>query len=122
SGRPPVRGTLNGTPFRGRIARMSGCWMLGVNRELRDAAGLSVGDRVAVEIALDDEPRVVEAPGDLAQALERKPGLREFFDSLSYTHRKEYVRWIEEAKRADTRANRIEKALVLLSEGTRTPD
>jgi len=70
----------------------------------------------------DDEPRVVEVPGDLAQALERKPGLREFFDSLSYTHRKEYVRWIEEAKRAETRANRIEKALVLLSEGTRTPD
>ena len=70
-----------------------------------------------VELERDDEPREVEVPTDLAEALAADAGALATFDGLSYTHRKEYVGWIEEAKREETRRNRIEKAVVMLREG-----
>jgi hypothetical protein len=119
--RPPVRGTVNGAPFRSTVAVYGGRYLLGLNREVRDAAGgVSVGDTVTVELELDDEERTVELPSDLRAALD--PDLLAFFESLSYTHRREYVRWIEEAKREETRRRRVERAAELLREGVRTPD
>jgi len=119
--RPPVRGTVNGAPFRSTVAVYGGRPLLGLNRELREAAGgVGPGDTVTVELERDDEPRTVELPDDLSAALDDE--LRAFFDALSYTHRREYVRWIEEAKREETRGRRVEKALELLREGVRTPD
>ena len=118
--RAPVRVTINGYTFRTTIARMGGRTFVGLNRQVREGTGVAAGDRVEVELEPDDEPRTVELPPDLAAALD--DDLRAFFDSLSYTHRKEYVRWIEEAKRAETRRARIEKAVELLRARVRTPD
>jgi len=119
--RPPVRGTVNDAPFRSTVAVYGGRFLLGLNREVREAAGgVAVGDTVAVQLERDDEPRTVELPDDLRAALDERRVA--FFDSLSYTHQREYVRWIEEAKREDTRRRRIERAAELLREGVRTPD
>jgi hypothetical protein len=119
--RAPVRGTVNGAPFRSRVAVYGGRYLLGLNRELREAAGVGgPGDTVTVELELDDEPRTVEVPDDLRAALDDE--LRVLFESLSYTHRREYVRWIEEAKREETRRRRVVRAVELLRAGRRTPD
>jgi hypothetical protein len=115
--RSPVRGTVNGVPFRSTIAPYGDAFYLGVNRELRTRAGAEAGDTVVVELERDDEPREVEVPPDLGEALAADAGALATFDGLSYTHRKEYVDWIEEAKREATRRKRIEKAVVMLREG-----
>src|SRR5207249_9392931 len=73
SGRPPVRGTLNGFSIRSTLMSMGGRRLLGLNRETREGAGVDAGDRVTVELELDDEPRVVEVPQDLAAALADSP-------------------------------------------------
>ena len=118
--RPPVRGTINGTPFRSTIAVYGGRYLLGLNREVRDAAGgVGAGDTVVIELERDDEERTVEVPDDLRAALDAD--LLAFFDSLSFTHRREYVEWIEEAKREETRRRRVEKAVELLRGHVRTP-
>jgi uncharacterized protein YdeI (YjbR/CyaY-like superfamily) len=92
-----------------------------LNREVRDGAGVEAGQRVEIEVELDEEPRVVEVPEDLAVALGREHDARDAFERLSYTHIKEYVRWIEEAKREETRRSRIEKAISMLTTGVKTP-
>jgi hypothetical protein len=115
--RPPVRGTLNGAPFRSTIARYGDAFYLGVNRELRSRAGAEAGETVVVELERDDEPREVELPAELAEALAADARALATFDALSYTHRKEYADWIEEAKREETRRRRIEKAVVMLRQG-----
>lgn len=120
--RAPVRGTVSGFPYRSRIMRYGGTYYLGLNRELREGARVDAGDRVAVEMELDDAPREVEVPGELARALGENPDARNSFDALSYTHRKEYARWIAEAKREETRRTRVEKAIAMLRDGVRTPD
>ena len=116
-----MRGTVNGAPFRSTVAVYGGRSLLGLNRELRDAAGgVRPGDVVTVEVERDDEPRTVELPADLRAVLD--DDLVACFESLSYTHRREYVRWIEEAKREETRRRRVERTAELLREGVRTPD
>jgi bifunctional DNA-binding transcriptional regulator/antitoxin component of YhaV-PrlF toxin-antitoxin module len=115
-----VRGTVNGTPFRTRVAVYGGKSYLGFNREIRDAAGIGNGDEVEIELERDDAPREVEVPTVFANALEQG-GVRDEFDALSFTHRKEYVRWIEEAKRDETRERRLAKAVEMLRDGVQTP-
>jgi uncharacterized protein YdeI (YjbR/CyaY-like superfamily) len=114
--------TVNGYAFRTTLFTMGGRALLGLNREVRGAAGVEAGQEVSVELERDDEPRAVEVPSDLAAALEADPTVQKTFDRLSYTHRKEYVRWIEEAKRDETRTRRIAKSIELLREGVKTPD
>jgi hypothetical protein len=121
SGRPPVRATVNGYTFRTTLFTMGGRALLGLNREVREAATVEPGQEVSVELERDNEPRTVEVPSDLAAALDADPVVRETFDGLSYTHRKEYVRWIEEAKRTETRTRRVEKSVEMLREGIKTP-
>jgi hypothetical protein len=121
SKRPPVRATVNGYSFRTTIAPMGGRSLLGLNREVRDAAGVTVGEIVSVELEPDDEPRVVEEPSDFAALLAANPRARAAFDALSYTHRKEYVRWITDAKRDETRQRRLQRSIDLLQQGTKTP-
>jgi hypothetical protein len=117
--RVPVRGTVNGTPFRTTIAVYSGHYYLGFRKEIRDAAGIADGDELTIELERDDEPRTIDVPRDLAAALASEE--RAFFDSLAFTHRREYVEWIEGAKREQTRQSRIAKAAELLRRGVRTP-
>jgi hypothetical protein len=118
--RVPVRGTINGYPFRTTVATYGGRYYLGFRREIREGAGIDAGDPVVVQLERDEEPRTVEVPDDLAAALGTET--RASFDRLSYTHRKEYVRWIEEAKRTETRQRRVAKAVALLRAGIKTPD
>lgn len=87
--------------------------MLPLAKEHRDKAGVKAGDKVEVSLERDDAPREVEVPKDLAAAL-KKAGARAAFDKLAFTHRKEHVRAIEEAKAAETRARRIEKAVAMV--------
>jgi hypothetical protein len=119
--RAPVLVTINGFTFRARTMRYGGVYLLGLNREAREGAGVDAGDTVAVELELDQAPRDVDVPRELASALEAEPELRAFFDSLSYTHRREYAGWISEAKRDETRRRRLERALGLLRAGVETP-
>ena len=120
-GRTPVKGTINGVPFRTSVMSMGETFWLGFRREYRDAAGVQVGDRVRIRVERDDEPRDVSVPGDLAGAMAADPNVGARFVELSYTHRKEWVRWVEGAKRAETRQRRIEKAVKMLAAGVRHP-
>ncbi len=107
-GRVPVRGTLNGYPFRSSIFPTGdGGHYMAVNRAIREGAGVKAGDRVQIIMETDTEPRTVELPPDLEKALAKSKAARTRFDQLSYTHRKEYVQWLEAAKRPETRQRRL---------------
>ena len=105
--RAPVRVTINGHSWRSTIMRYDERYLLGVSREHQTAAGIAPGDTVAVALASDDAPRVVEVPEDLAAALDAAPGARAAFDAASFTHRREWVEMVEEAKRPATRDRRV---------------
>jgi hypothetical protein len=119
--RPPVRGTVNGTPLRSRLAAYGGRTYLGLRAEIRSAAGIEVGDRVEVVLELDDEPRAIELPAALEQALAGDAQARGAFDALAFTHRREYAEWIASARRAETRERRVGKALEMLRDGVKHP-
>ena len=116
--RVPVRGTLNGYAFRGSLFPVGdGTHYMVVRKELREAAGVEGGQTIAVTLERDDEPRTVTPPADLARALRQNKDARAAWDKLSYTHRREYAELIEGAKRPETRARRVEKALSQLAAG-----
>jgi Bacteriocin-protection, YdeI or OmpD-Associated/Domain of unknown function (DUF1905) len=105
--RAPVRVTINGHTWRSTIMRYDERYLLGVSRENRAGAGIAPGDTVTVSLASDDAPRVVVVPADLAAALDGAEGARAAFDAASFTHRREWVEWVEEAKRPETRERRV---------------
>jgi len=113
-GRTPVRGTINGVAFRGSLSPYSGRHYLGVNGALRDSVGVRAGDSVEIVLERDDEPRSVAVPADLAQALRASPAAQAAWDRLSYSHQREHVEAVEEAKKPETRARRIEKSIAML--------
>lgn len=113
----PVRATVNGYSWRTSVARMGGEFVVGLSRAVREGAGVAAGERVDVELVLDSDPREVEVPQPLTDALDADPAARAAFDALAYTHRKEFARWIEEAKREETRARRVGQALEMLRAG-----
>jgi hypothetical protein len=117
--RPPVTVTIGGHTYRTTVSRMGGRFLIPLSAENRTEAGIAAGDQVDVDIALDSGPREVTVPGDLAAALAHDDTARATFDGLSYTHRKEWVRWIEEAKKPDTRATRLAKTVESLRAGKR---
>lgn len=113
----PVLATVNGYTWRTTVIRMGGEFLLGLNRAVRQEAGVEAGDAVEVALALDTAPREVEVPEALIKALAGDAAARAAFDGLAYTHRKEYARWIEEAKREETRQRRVTQALEMLRAG-----
>jgi hypothetical protein len=115
--RAPVRITVGGHAYRTTLARMGGRWLVPLSAENRGAAGVAAGDAVEVEIELDAAERTVEVPEDLAAALAGEQAARAYFDGLAYTHRQEWVRWVEEAKRPETRARRVTATVERLREG-----
>jgi hypothetical protein len=117
SKRPPVRITINGYTYRNTVAVMGGVFMVGVSAEHRAAAGVQAGDELDIDIELDTAPREVTVPPDFAEALDRDAEARQFFDGLSYSHRLRHVLAIEQAKTAETRQRRIDKAISMLREG-----
>jgi hypothetical protein len=114
--RVPVRGVINGFAYRSSIFRMGtgGCHMMVVNREMRDGTGADVGDSVEVVMERDTAPRSVTVPPELKKVLARDKQAQALFDKLSYTHRKEYVRWVTAAKRPETRMQRLAKVVPML--------
>ncbi|MFI7063699.1 YdeI/OmpD-associated family protein [Kribbella sp. NPDC050124] len=112
--RPPVIITINGHSWRSRVAIMRGRYLLGLSNANRKAAGVVTGEEVEVELELDAEPRVVVEPPDFTQALDADPVARTAYDGLSYSRRREHVLAIESAKKPETRARVIEKALATL--------
>jgi hypothetical protein len=119
--RAPVRGTINGHPFRSTVAVYGGRYYLPVRRELREAAGVAAGDAVVVELEADEQPRTVDPPPDLAEALAADPEAGAAFAGLSFTHQREYVEWVTGAKRNETRRRRVEQAVAMLRDGRRHP-
>jgi hypothetical protein len=103
-----VRGFLNGVPFRSSTMPMGdGGHCVGFRKDQRAAAGVEIGDVVVVEIDRDDEERRVNLPPELAEALAAEPRLREAFERLSYTARKERAESVRDARRPETRARRL---------------
>jgi len=119
--RVPVRGTINGFAFRtSLIPEGDGTHYMAVNKAMQEGAGATAGDTVSVEMDVDRAERTVDVPEDLERALKKRAAVRAAFASLSYSHKKEYVDWITGAKKAETRAHRIEKAVGMLETG-KTP-
>jgi bifunctional DNA-binding transcriptional regulator/antitoxin component of YhaV-PrlF toxin-antitoxin module len=112
--RVPVKATINGAEYRGSIVRMGGKYMLGIPKAFREAAGIKAGDNIVVTLARDAEERTVIIPEDLSKTLNKDRALRQAWDKLSYTVRKENARALEEAKQPETRARRLEKTLEML--------
>ncbi len=110
--------TINGYTYRTTAVRMGGRFLVPLAAENREAAGVAAGDEIVVDIENDTTPREVDLPADLAAAMD--DDVRATYDALSYTHRKEWVRWVEEAKKPETRSTRIEKTVAGLREGRKT--
>jgi len=113
----PVVATVNGYTWRTSVARMGGEFLLGLSREVRDGAGVQAGDEAEVTIELDEAPREVDVPADLAAALAADPQAAAAFERMAFTHRKEYARWVAEAKRDETRQRRVAQAVEMIKAG-----
>ena len=113
----PVVATVNGYTWRTSVARMGGEFLVGLSREVRQGAGVAAGDQVDVILELDGAPREVEVPAALAAALAGDAQARAAFEKLAFTHRKEYARWVAEAKREETRERRVQQALEMIKAG-----
>jgi len=115
----PVLVDVNGMTLSLRLARMGGENMIGLARAARERAGVSIGSAYEVRIVADEGERTVEVPEDLAVALAGDAEARVAFEALAYSHRKEFVRWVGEAKRDATRAQRVVKTVEMLRTGRR---
>lgn len=120
-GQVKVKATFDGYSYRGSIANMgTGSHILIVRKDVRKAIGKSPGDQVMVRIEKDTDERKVELPPELVSLLKDKK-LNAFYQSLSYTNRKEYAHWISSAKRDETRQKRLVETKRRLSEGIKNP-
>jgi hypothetical protein len=106
-----VTGLLNGHPIRSSTMPYRGGFYVGLHKAAREAAGVSIGDEVELELTRDDSPRVLELPPELEAAFAGEPDLRERFDRLSFSRRRDLAGPIAEARKPETRAARLEKAL-----------
>ena len=118
--RPPVKVTIRGHTWRTTPGVNGGVGYIGLNRDVRAATGVDVGDRVRIAMELDTEPRTVPIPADLRKALAAADA-KEGFEQLSFTHRREYVEWVESAKRAETRERRLAETVRRLRVGEPPP-
>lgn len=115
SKRPKVKAMIEGVSYRGILTRMgTDCHILGIRKDIREQIGKTFGDEVAITVEPDTEPRVVEVPAELKKVFKTEKEAKALFDKLSYTHQKEYVNWINEAKRDETRQTRIAKTIEML--------
>ena len=117
--RAPVRVTVNGYTFRTTIAAMGGPPCIGIRTSYREAAGLEGGEKIEVRVALDGEERVVTPPADLVKALKAAPPAWDRWRELSYTHQREHAEAVEGAKKPETRARRVARAVEMV--GARKP-
>jgi hypothetical protein len=121
-GQVKVKASFDGVEYRGVIANMGlDCHIIGVRKDIRTAISKSVGDKVAVTITKDIEERVVDVPEDLKHALSKSKKAKDFYDTLSYTNRKEYAIWVSSAKKVETREKRLSESIKKLLAGKKNP-
>ena len=121
-GQVKVKATFDGHAYRGVLANMgTGCHIIGVRKDIRQAIGKEVGDIVQVTIEKDEVERVVDVPDELKKLLSKNPKAKSFFDSLSFTNRKEYAVWISSAKKEETKEKRFKEVLPKLLAGKKNP-
>lgn len=115
----PIVATFNDAEqYQGQLAMMGGEWpMLLVRSDVRARLGVAVGDRVRVRIELDSAPRIVSLPGDVAALVDANPTAAATWAGLSPGNRREYARWIEDAKRLETRQRRVAETVRKLAAG-----
>jgi hypothetical protein len=112
AGQVKVKGTVNGAAFRSSLMpNGDGTHFLVVNKSLRDKARADVGAKVRVSVELDQAPRIIVAPPDLAKALTKNKTAQTAWEAFSFSHKKAYIDWIVEAKQDEARKRRIEKAV-----------
>ncbi len=115
SKKPKVKALIDGVPYRGTLVRMgTDCHLLLILKSIREQIGKTFGDEVKITVEPDIEPRLIEVPAELKKAFTTEKDAKAFFDKLSYTHQREYVQWINEAKRDETRQSRVLKAVDML--------
>jgi hypothetical protein len=117
--RVPVRGTINGFPFRSSLMPMGGCHGMAVNRAMRDGAKAKAGDVVDVMIERDVVARTVEAPPDLKKELAKSKKAHERWEKLAFTHKKEMANSIRDAKQEETKKRRLAKMMQILKTGAK---
>lgn len=117
--RAAVRVTVGERSARLRVAVMGGRIVIGLSKATRAELGVDLGDTVTAVVSLDESPREVEVPAELAAALEGDRTAYEMFGALAYTHRKEYAVWVGEAKRPETRVRRAAQAVEMIRSGER---
>jgi hypothetical protein len=120
-GRVPVKVTFEGIAYTGSLVQCGGLQhMVGIVRTIREQTGKQPGDSVRVQLWRDESERTVDVPADFARLMQ-KHDVRDFFDSLGFTNRKEYCHWITAAKKEQTRAARLTKSIDMMRRGIRTP-
>jgi bifunctional DNA-binding transcriptional regulator/antitoxin component of YhaV-PrlF toxin-antitoxin module len=115
--RVPVRGTINGFPFRSSLMPKGGCHRMVVNKQLRDGAGVKAGDVVSVVLECDEAERTVEVPAPLKKELAKSKTATANWEKQSFTNKKEMARAITEAKQEETRVRRLAKVMDVLKNG-----
>ena len=114
--RVPVKVTVNGYTYRSTIAAMGGPPCVPLRKSNREVAGLEGGETVTVRLDLDTDKREVTPPPDLVRALKANPGVLHRWRALSYSHQREHVEAIEDAKKPETRARRVAAAVKMIRE------
>lgn len=112
-----VKGTVNATAFSGSLGTRGGIHFFPINKELQETAAIGPGDTVTVVIEPQEAASSSELPEDLDKALAKEPAARKFLDGLSAFYRNTYLKWITEAKKAETRATRVQQTVALLKQG-----
>lgn len=120
-GQVPVKVTFDGVPYTGTMVKYGHPQhMLPILKAIQQEIGKGPGETISVIVERDETVRTVEVPAEFAKLM-KKEGVLADFEKLSYTNRKEYCRWIAEAKKEETRARRLGKAIEMLKAGVKTP-
>lgn len=115
SKKPKVKAMIEGVEYRGTLVRMgTECHLLLILKSIREQVGKTFGDEIKVTVEADTEERVITVPAELKRAFKSEKEAKAVFEKLSYTHQKEYVTWISEAKKDQTRQNRVAKTIEML--------
>jgi hypothetical protein len=118
SKKPKVKAMIEGVPYRGLLTRMGGPnHMLIILKGIREKIGKSFGDQIKVTVEADTEPRVVDIPPELAKAFKTEKDAESYFNSLAFSHKREYVGYITEAKKEETRLRRVAQTIEMLKQG-----
>lgn len=109
--RSPLTVTVGDSSVEARIAAMGGELLVGLSKAARTTLGVEIGQTIKVTLSVDEAPRDVRVPTELATALAASPAAQKAYDALAYSHRKEHAVWVAEAKQQETRDRRAAQAV-----------